>query len=152
MMKPEQISEYIDRFEAVTFTVTRRLNALIRERIDSELTLDQFMTLRYIYNRGSCTASELSDTFCVNKSATTAITTRLADKQYITRIQDERDRRVVSLHLSEKGREVYETAARRIHEMLGRFIGQFTQEEIDQFLTIYEKLAVIIQRDGGDKT
>jgi len=150
-MRPEIISDYIDRFEAVSFTVSRRLNALIRECIDAELTLDQFLTLRYIYNRNSCTASELSETFCVNKSATTAITSRLADKMYIQRVPDERDRRVVSFKLSEQGRDVYETAAHRIHEMLAGFIGQFSQEEIDQFLNSFERLAVIIQKDGGDK-
>ena len=148
-MDTGKITEYIDRFEAVSFTVTRKLNALIRECIDNELTLDQFLTLRYIYNRKSCTASELSDTFCVNKSATTAITSRLVDKQYITRVQDDKDRRVVSFQLSEKGTEVYEAAASRIQELLVGFISQFTQAELDQFLTLYEKLAAIIKKDGG---
>lgn len=150
-MRPDIISGYIDRFEAVSFTVSRQLNALIRDCIDAELTLDQFLTLRYIYNRGRCTASELSESFCVNKSATTAITSRLADKQYILRVQDDKDRRVVSLQLSEQGREIYESAADRIHEMLGGFISQFSQEEIDQFLNSFERLAAIIKKDGGTR-
>lgn len=149
-MKPDQISEYIGRFEAVMFTVNRRLNALIRECIDAELTLDQFLTLRYIFSRGSCTASELSETFCVNRSATTAITTRLADKNYLMRVPDEKDRRVVSFRLTEQGEAVYENAAQRIHELLAGFIEQFSQEEIDQFLSSFEKLASIIQKDGGE--
>jgi len=146
-MNEDRIFAYIDRFEAVSFTVTRRLNALIRECIDTELTLDQFLTLRYIHKNKSCTASELSEIFCVNKSATTAITSRLVDKQYITRVQDDKDRRVVSFRLSEKGTQVLEAAASRIHELLEGFISQFTQEEIDQFLTLYEKLASIIKRE-----
>src|SRR5690606_5392483 len=144
-MKIDRISEYIDRFEAVMFTVNRRLSALIRECIEDEVTLDQFLTLRYISNRGACTASELSESFCVNRSAITAITTRLADKQYIHRVPDEQDRRVISLMLTDKGREIYETAAARIHDLLSPIISRFPQTEIDQFLQSFERLADIFK-------
>jgi len=146
-MGPEQISRYIDRFEAVTFVVSRRLNALIRECIDDDLTLDQFLALRYIHNRGSCTASEMAETFCVNRSAITAITTRLADKRYMERVPDRRDRRVYSLRLTERGRDVYLSAAVRIHEQLAALIRQFPVEEIEQFLDSYERLADMIKRE-----
>lgn len=147
----DRINEYIERFEAAIFTVNRRLNNIIRDSIQEELTLDQFLTLRYIHKHGSCTASELSETFCVNRSATTAITTRLADKQYITRTPDERDRRMISLRLSEKGKQVYETAASRIHERLEGIIRQLPQTEIEQFLDTSERLLRIITQGGGNE-
>lgn len=147
-MITDQIQEYIARFEAVSFTVSRRLNSLIREVIDEDLTLDQFLTLRYIFNRENCTAGELAEKFCVNRSATTAITSRLADKNYIQRMQDEKDRRVVSFSLTKQGKKIYEAAAERINRVLAGFIEQFSQEEIDQFLRTYEKLAVIVEREG----
>lgn len=146
-MGPEQIGQYIDRFEAVTDIVNRRLNALIRECIDDDLTLDQFMALRYIHKRGSCTASEMAERFCVNRSAITAITTRLADKQYLVRVPDERDRRVYSLMLTERGRDVCQSAVERIHELLEGLIRRFPRHDFDQFLNTLERLAELVKKD-----
>jgi len=147
-MGPEQIIACINRFEAAWFVVNRRLNAIIRDCIDDDLTLDQFLALRFIHNRGSSTASEMAETFCVNKSAISAITTRLLGKQYIRRVPDRNDRRVYSLMLTESGKEVYRSTAARLHESLAEYVKLFSHQEIEQFLGLFERLADIFQKEG----
>jgi hypothetical protein len=47
-MNKELLQDIIRRYEAVNFTVNRKLNASIRDHMPDELTLDQYSTIRYI--------------------------------------------------------------------------------------------------------
>lgn len=136
---------WIRRYEQANFIVERKMQALIREMLGDDLTLEQLSTLRYIHRNGSCTVTGLAEAFCVGKSAVTAIVNRLAERGYITRAVDAADRRVITLTLSEEGVSVQERFEQKIHELLASFLGRFDAEEVEAFLSIYEKLAAIIQ-------
>lgn len=152
-MDKSNLKELIDRYEAASFTVTRKLNAMIRERMDADLTIDQYSTLRYILNHESCTSSELADMFSVAKSAITAIITRLYDKQLIERVNDAKDRRVIYLTLTQKGAEVCKAAEERIQSLIASYLVHFESSEVNSFIESFEKLARLIQQDersGGE--
>jgi DNA-binding MarR family transcriptional regulator len=145
----ELLQLIIERYEEVSFTVNRRLNALIRKEMADELTLDQYSTLRYIRQHGSCTSSELSDIFCVGKSSITAIITRLFDKQLIARMPDEKDRRVTYLTLTPAGEQMMDEMEKRIQETLSRIMNHFDKQEATQFIKTFEKLAVVLTEQEG---
>jgi DNA-binding MarR family transcriptional regulator len=145
----ELLQMIIERYEEVSFTVNRRLNALIRKEMADELTLDQYSTLRYIRKHGSCTSSELSDIFCVGKSSITAIITRLFDKQLIARMPDEKDRRVTYLTLTTEGEHMMDEMEKRIQETLARIMNHFDKQEAVQFIKTFEKLAVVLTEQEG---
>lgn len=145
----------IDRYTAATFTINRRMNALFREAMPEELTVDQYSTVQYIRQRGACTSSELADIFCVGKSTITAIITRLADKRLLSRVPDEKDRRVTYLRLTEEGERLCDQAEETIQQLLEQLIEHFDEEEAELFLTMYEKLARILvqtyeKEEGGE--
>jgi DNA-binding MarR family transcriptional regulator len=139
-MSGENIKELVDRYIAVSYSVTNRGECLVKEQIGSDLTNDQHYMLRYINHADSCTSSELADVFNVKKSAITAIITRLFEKGLIERTRDEKDRRVVYLTLTNKGNELFEKTEDRIHKLVASFINKFDPIEIEQFIETYEKL------------
>jgi DNA-binding MarR family transcriptional regulator len=143
-MNDDKIKELVDRYIAVQFSVKKKAETLIKEQMDSDLTNDQHYTLRYINRVGSCTSSELADEFEVNKSAVTAIINRIWEKGLIKRTRDEKDRRVVYLTLTEKGKELFDQTEDRINTLVGSFISSFEQNEIEQFIKTYEKLNQIL--------
>ncbi|EIT87397.1 MarR family transcriptional regulator [Fictibacillus macauensis ZFHKF-1] len=134
----------LERYEAASFTVNKRFGAQIREQIQDVLTNDQYLTLTHIRRVASCTTTELAEIFCVNKSAITAIVTRLAEKGYIDRIRDQRDRRIVYLTLTEEGQSVFEWADKKVFEVVSPYLKVFSEQEIETFLTLFEKLAAIL--------
>lgn len=67
-MDRASLKQLIDRYEAANFLVNRRLNAMIRELMPDDLTVDQFATLRYLHSKEMSTSSELADIFCVGKA------------------------------------------------------------------------------------
>jgi DNA-binding MarR family transcriptional regulator len=143
-MNKELLQDIIRRYEAVNFTVNRKLNASIRDHMPDELTLDQYSTIRYIRNRGRCTSSELADIFCVGKSSITAIITRLFDKSLIERLPDEKDRRVTYLSLTADGERLSDEMEVKIGDLLGKYIMHFNEQEATQFIETFEKLAKVL--------
>lgn len=149
-MEKHMLKQLIDRFESSTFTVNRILHACIRELMPDNVTADQHSILRYIRERGLCTSSELADFFFVGKSSITAIVKRLADKNLIQRILDEKDRRVIYLSLTAEGEEFVEGMQEKIAELLTKFINHFDAQEAYTFIETYEKLArILVEEEGG---
>ncbi|MGU3473928.1 MarR family winged helix-turn-helix transcriptional regulator [Paenibacillus sp. D51F] len=144
-MKEELLPDIIKRYEAASFVVTRRFNALIQEKLPEDLTREQFGIVRYLNSRGEsgggCTSTELADAFCVGKSTITSLITRLVDKELIQRNPDGKDRRVTFLSLTDKGIRTAKETDRIIKETLGRYIQAFEDEEALQFIEMFEFLA-----------
>ncbi|MFP3822089.1 MarR family transcriptional regulator, partial [Bacillus sp. SIMBA_008] len=76
------------------------------EKLDKELTLDQYYSLRYINLHPGCTSTDLAIECNVNKSAVTSMTNRLFNKDYIYREHDQADRRNVHLYVTPEGKDV----------------------------------------------
>jgi DNA-binding MarR family transcriptional regulator len=143
-MDKEKIQELINRYVQVSFSVSKKAESLIKAQINEDLTTDQHYTLRYIKRANGCTSSELAEAFDVQKSAITAIITRLVDKGLIQRTRDEKDRRIVYLTLTEKGNNLFDESEQRIHNLVESFITKFNDKEINSFIETYEKLEKIL--------
>ncbi|WP_010278370.1 MarR family winged helix-turn-helix transcriptional regulator [Paenibacillus senegalensis] len=147
-MDLDKMARWIERYETSRFRMNQSLNAIIKQQIDPQLTLEQFSLLCNIYkSKGGCTPTELADYFCVNKSAITAMITRLENKGLIERVRDSTDRRVVYLSLTSLGHEVCEMGRINITEQLSRYLSQFSEDEIEMFMDSFEKLAELMQQD-----
>lgn len=144
-IEQHQLKSLIERYETASLAVTRRMAALLRDTLAADLTLDQYNILRYINRRRSCTSSELSDAYCVGKSAITAIINRLARKGLIRRTPDRKDRRVTRLSLTREGERLCEALTDRIQHILSRYLGHFTREEATAFIGTFEKLARLLE-------
>ncbi len=134
----------IERYEAASFTINRMMDAAISDCLPDNLTPDQGAILRFVQERGTCTSSELADQFKVSRSSVTAIINRLADKGLVMRKTDDQDRRVTYLSLTAAGKQVFEVIQARIEQVLSKYLNQFTSDEAQTFITVYEKLAAIL--------
>lgn len=129
----------------INFSVNRKLDNLIRMEIGDTVTCEQHYTMRYINQVTSCTSSELAQVFGVNKSAITSIINRLFEKELIQRTRDEKDRRVIYLTLTDKGKNVFFKMEERIQRLVESIINKFDDTEIQTFLTTFEKLDRLIE-------
>ncbi|KAA0546852.1 MarR family transcriptional regulator [Bacillus sp. BGMRC 2118] len=139
-MPEKHIQEIVNKYIALSFSVNKIGEALVKEQLDCDLTSEQHYMLRYIYQKKICTSSELAEVFSVKKSAITAIITRMWTKGFIKRTRDENDRRVVYLTLTDKGNTLYLETEERIHKLVESIISKFEQAEVEDFIKSYEKL------------
>nr|WP_309100226.1 MarR family transcriptional regulator [Fredinandcohnia onubensis] len=150
-MAKTNIKELVDLYVDVSFSVNTIADSLVKEQLGTELTNEQHYTLRYINKVGSCTSTELAEVFEVKKSAITAIINRLFEKGLIDRTRDENDRRLVYLTLSKRGKVLFSKTEERVNNLVESIIGEFSEEEIVQFLKTYEKLNGILQKIKQNK-
>ncbi|WP_174616164.1 MarR family winged helix-turn-helix transcriptional regulator [Virgibacillus ihumii] len=142
-----ELRKLINRYQDATNSIYRNVNSMMKEKIHSDITTDQFATLQYIQKHEECTSTDIAHAFGVGKSAVTAQITRLYEKDLIKRVRDENDRRNVYLYVTEKGIKLIEYTEEEIYTEIGKYLGHFDEEEITEFISSLEKLASIMERE-----
>ncbi|HEX7056877.1 MAG TPA: MarR family transcriptional regulator [Bacilli bacterium] len=149
-MDKSKLDSLMRRYTEVHFYAIKRISALMTAELKDELTSDQCFVLRYICLNGPCTSSQLAERCNVNRSAITAMTNRLVAKQYIRRVTDATDRRVILLSATELGAKIVAQIEESIRNMILFYLQELEEQEIEQFIGIYEKIAGIIKRKSED--
>lgn len=67
----------------------------------------------------------------------------------IERTRDENDRRQVYLTMTEHGKSVYSTSEKQMQEVISPYLFHFEDHDIERFITMFEKLAFLMQEPGG---
>lgn len=149
MMDKEKLQEFIERYEEIYFFANRKISSLIAETVLDDLTSEQYVVLRSLKKYGPCKPSELADICQVNRSAITGKIDRLVNKGYVIRTRQEDDRRTIYLETTKKGDEVYQKGEQQIQQFVESYLKELTEKELEQFLSIYEKITMIIQKNHG---
>lgn len=145
----QEADHWINRYVDAYMVVTRQISARIKDRIPEGLTNDQFLILRLINSQELCTSTYLAEAVAVGKSSITAIINRLDEAGMIMRTRDEEDRRQVYLTLTDHGQQVYQMAEKHVQEVISPYLFHFEEKDIEKFVTMFEKLAFLMQETGG---
>lgn len=148
-MDKKTLDNLICRYEEVFIFANKKLSALLSEQLSGDLTLEQYGTLRHLKQMGPCSASQIAEFNCVNRSATTAMIDRLVAKGYVTRVADSQDRRVVLLQLTEEAESVLIGLDENVRQFVYSYLKELEEEEVEQFIRIYEKIWRIINEKEG---
>ncbi|TRM85727.1 MarR family transcriptional regulator, partial [Sulfolobus sp. E3] len=76
----------------------------------------------------------------LTKAGLTSIIDRLEEKNYVTRIRSEEDRRVIYVELTDKGREKLAQSRKIFGEVIERFMKKLDNNELDNLEKILTKL------------
>ncbi|QIZ68572.1 MarR family winged helix-turn-helix transcriptional regulator [Geobacillus subterraneus] len=94
------------------------------------ITPPQFVALQWLLEEGDLTVGELSNKMYLACSTTTDLIDRMERNGLVSRIRDEHDRRVVRIHLLEKGERIIEEVIEKRQRDLARVLENFSDEEI----------------------
>jgi len=86
------------------------------------------------------TMGELSTELGIPLSSSTRIVDGLVNANFIERIPDESDRRVVRVQMTETAREIYQSAIEFNKQRITRMLSKFTPDEQSQLLYLMNKL------------
>ncbi|MFP3488761.1 MarR family transcriptional regulator, partial [Staphylococcus sp. SIMBA_130] len=70
------------------------------------ITSPQFVALQWLLEEGDLTIGELSNKISLAFSTTTDLVDRMEKNELVERVRDTNDRRVVRIHLLEKGKTI----------------------------------------------
>ena len=93
-----------------------------------------------IYPKGNITMGEFSSALSVPLSTATRIADWLVDHEYIQRLPDTDDRRVVRVALTDTGKELFKAIDRYIRQRMQQILSSLTTEERTTLLNLVSKV------------
>ncbi|PCK21465.1 MarR family transcriptional regulator [Bacillus pumilus] len=151
-MEQNKIAQLIQRYADVYLMMEKKVSSMITEKLDKELTLDQYYSLRYINLHPGCTSTDLAYVCNVNKSAVTSMTNRLFTKNYIVREHDQADRRNVRLYVSPEGKDVVSRMEKQLQDLVRSYFEKLEEKEMESFIQTYEKIYQVIIEEEAQST
>ncbi|MBI3332984.1 MAG: MarR family transcriptional regulator [Candidatus Omnitrophica bacterium] len=118
----------------------RESNYLSRGKI----TLPQLWILEHLSRRGSCPMNELARFLGISRPAATGLVDRLIGQELVSRLSDPKDRRVVRVNLTPKGRRVQANIWEQKRKMLVEVFGKLSPKDRSHYLATLEKVVRLL--------
>jgi len=136
-----------DRFYSAFQQIQNRLRGELQTQLTASsptLTRSQFYLLRQLSRQGRMTISDLSAWMNVRQPTLTPMINRLEDSGLVIRLKDDKDRRMVRISLTEKGRQITESAEESWRELINRHLSELSAEDRGALIVLLERFAGLI--------
>jgi DNA-binding MarR family transcriptional regulator len=94
------------------------------------ITPPQFVALQWLNEDGDMTIGELSNKMYLACSTTTDLIDRMEANELVERVRDTNDRRVVRIHLKEKGKKIIVDVLESRRQYLSTILGNFSEQDV----------------------
>lgn len=151
---PEETTPVVDRIASTIealFTESRRLTKALASQYG--LTGPQLTVVKMLESLGDVSLSELSERIHARNSTVTGIIDRMQREGLVQRARSSRDRRVIHIKLTSKGRELARVVPVQPAEILRGALAALSPEECRVLLRILVKLTDQVRsRVAGSST
>lgn len=106
------------------------------------ITGPQLWVLKTVHQSGSLSLGDLSRRMFINPSTITGVVDRLEKKEYVLRVRNEKDRRVVKVQLTPKGERL---ARRTPNPIQGKMIYGLKKLKKDELSSIYKSVEKLVE-------
>jgi DNA-binding MarR family transcriptional regulator len=124
-----------NQFAELWFKLSREMKAYMEEALAPTLTESQLTVLEYLFSHDQVKPSDLIDYLATTPAAVTTLLDRMEKNGLVVRKRDARDRRIVWIRLTEKGKQEGERGLRIREQCMNRLLGRISAH--NQRLLIY---------------
>ena len=117
-----------------------------------ELTMLQMQALFTIKKQQRLMVRQLAEALCITPSSASLLADRLVTTGWLVRVNDETDRRVIYLQLTDKIKERFGKMFRHKMNHLDKIFSRFDQAELTQFNQLLNKLESALDYKETDVT
>lgn len=123
----------------------RNISVIIQQKgreilSDYNITPPQFVALQYLMEFGDLTIGELSTKMYLACSTMTDLIDRMEKNNLVVRVRDEKDRRVIRIHLLNEGERIIAEAIKKRQDYLNEILLSFSGDEMNRLETLLNKL------------
>lgn len=101
---------------------TLRVRSICDKPLHRDISLPQLHVLVTLHEKGPMTVSAIAHLFGMSMPSASSISDRMEDRGLVTRVREETDRRVVTVDVTERGREAVEEFVGLQREHLDRLL------------------------------
>lgn len=127
MVNRQQVSQIEKSLRHVSYIVKQKGREILNE---FPITPPQFVALQWLQEEGDMTIGELSQRMYLACSTTTDLIDRMEKNELVERVKDEKDRRVVRIHLLEKGTIIIKDVINERQIYLEGVLSEMSPEEV----------------------
>lgn len=117
-----------------------------------KLTAPQFWALQWLHRHGSCPMHELVEALKTKSSTATVLMDRLSQLKLVSRNRDKKDRRVVHVALTAKGKRILDDIHKQRTKGIADLFRPLNAQERGLYLTLIEKLHRELSLKGQNKS
>ncbi|AHN22809.1 MarR family winged helix-turn-helix transcriptional regulator [Lysinibacillus varians] len=148
----DEVTKHSPETVATVEKELRYIAAIVKQKgreIVSQYTITppQFVALQWLEELGDITIGDLSNRLYLAFSTTTDLVDRMEKNELVKRVRDENDRRVVVVHLLEKGERIIQEVIEKRQQYLQEMLVGFTEQEVAQLSSYLQKLHVHMKQD-----
>ena len=116
------------------------------------LNFSHFHLLMLIEDEGAVTNGRISETLSIAPPNVTPLITKLLNEGYITRVPDERDRRVIWNQLTEEGERILLERRDSFRRLFEERLAFLNEDETDRLIESLKTLTeIVVKMDKGDE-
>lgn len=122
---------------------SKMMSAQISEEMRSsglDITKEQGMALRRLLQKSGPTQSELAWITNRDKTSLTRLLAKMEGSVLIERREDDNDKRIKRVYLTDKGRAMAERVERVLQSIASKYITNIPEEEINEVISSLEKI------------
>ena len=109
---------------------------------DQELSFSQWTTLVALHDGRITTAGDLAHNICHDAGSLTRLIDEMVRRGLVSRNRSEADRRVVTLALTSRGRDLVEALAPRVMNYWNGLLAGFSHAEVDTLINLLTRLVL----------
>lgn len=149
-MSPISLTEFADRInelmpEMIREFTKRQTNELFKGTI----TLPQFLILTLLYKKEESRMTDVAHFLNVTTAAATGLVDRLVKYDYVRRVYEPKDRRIIKIKLTAKGTELVKKICEQRRQMIMEIFGKISQPEREDYLKILTRMHQILTQEEG---
>lgn len=123
----EQVTEIERELRYISSIVKQKGREILA---DFPITPPQFIALQWLNEDGDMTIGELSNKMYLACSTTTDLIDRMEANDLVERVRETNDRRVVRIHLKEKGQKIILDVLEARRQYLSKILGDFSEKDV----------------------
>lgn len=140
------IAEFADKMnEVMPVLIQEFARRQANELYKGKITLPQFLILDFLNKKGECKMTEIAHFMHVTTAAMTGIVERIKRCNYVQRVYEPSDRRIIKIRLTAKGHELVKKVNRQRRNMIVDIFGKISQREREQYLNILMRILSILR-------
>ena len=112
---------------------------------DQELTFSQWTTLVALQDGRITTPGDLAHNICHDAGSLTRLVDQMVERGLVTRSRNDDDRRVVTLSLTARGRDLVERLAPKVMQFWNGLLSGFTHQEVDMLIGLLTRLVMVAE-------
>jgi len=146
-MRKKELYNYISHLDNLLPVLVKHFQIPdLHKLLGIKVTFQQYLALNILIKKGKCMVSDLSKNLGVALSTMTELVDRLAKKQFVEKIKDLRDRRIVWINLTEKGARIIQEINKKKQRYILNILEKLTEKERRLLIDILERVSQVAKR------